>query len=235
MNAEPRVVLVSGGSRGLGAALVGDLLRCGHRVATFSRTRSASLEALALEDPAEQRLLWRAVDAAHPEQLRRFVAEAARRFGRIDALVNNAAMGVEGLLLLTSDDDVQRCLSLNLQSVIHLTRACAKVMLPRGSGAIVNVASITGERGFAGLSVYSAAKAGLAGFSRSRASSASSSVNATSACAPTRSKPCTVFTRSPSRWGMPLSVGRSSGRASAETGSTAAPPGPRARSSAEVA
>ncbi len=157
--------LISGGSRGLGRALVEDLLADGWAVATFSRSATELVEARA----GEANFLWQAVDAANAGALKRFVTAAHERFGRLDALINNAGVGVDGLLALTRDRDIQRALAVNLEAAIYLAKACARVMLQQRTGAIVNVSSINGLRGHSGVAVYSAAKAGLDGLTRSLA------------------------------------------------------------------
>jgi 3-oxoacyl-[acyl-carrier protein] reductase len=161
------VAIVSGGGRGLGAALVDDLLRDGHCVASFSRTTTPFIERHLAT--AGDRLFWQEVDGAEPEDLKRFALATARRFGRIDALVNNAAFAIDGLLTLTRSSDIRRVIAVNLEGAIVLTQVCAKVMLTRKLGTIVNVSSINSIRGQVGVSVYSATKAGLDGMCRSLA------------------------------------------------------------------
>ncbi len=162
---SPRAALISGGSRGLGQALAEDLLTGGWSVATFSRGPSDFVEAHA-ENPAFH---WQAVDATDPAALKSFVTAAQERFGRVDALINNAGIGLDGLLALTRDADIHRALAVNLEAAIHLAKACARVMLQQRAGAIVNISSINGLRGHTGVAVYSAAKAGLDGLTRSLA------------------------------------------------------------------
>jgi 3-oxoacyl-[acyl-carrier protein] reductase len=162
------VVLVSGGGRGLGGALVADLLRRGECVASFSRTTTPFIGECLSGESAE-RLFWQETDACDPEALQRFISATVRRFGRIDALINNAASGLEGLLSVTRTTDIRRTLELNLESVIHLTRSCVKVMLTARSGCIVNISSVNALRGHSGVAVYSATKAALDGMSRSLA------------------------------------------------------------------
>ncbi|MFE9426391.1 SDR family NAD(P)-dependent oxidoreductase [Kitasatospora sp. NPDC006697] len=161
------VAVVSGGSRGLGAVLVERLLDEGYRVATFSRTRTAALDALA--ERAGHDLWWQSADLHEPDTLRAFVTAAAERFGRIDLLVNNAGVLHQELLLTTSPKRIDLLLSANLLAPITLAQACARVMIGTKGGAIVNISSINAVRGYRGVAVYSAAKAGLDGFSRSLA------------------------------------------------------------------
>ena len=167
MSSDSRIVVVSGGSAGLGSALVDHYLARGDIVATFSRSRSEAIErAVALHG---DRCQWQAVDAADPVAVQDFAKQVLRRHRRVDALVNNAGIGIDGLLTLTRDDDIRRALAVNLESAITLTRTCLKGMLTARSGSIVNISSVNAIRGHKGLSVYSATKAALHGFTRSLA------------------------------------------------------------------
>ena len=161
------VAVVSGGTRGLGALLVADLLESGHAVATFSRS-PGDLVARCRERSGE-RFLWQPLDAADPDALRAFVAAVEERFGRVDVLVNNAGLGVDGILTLMPETEIERGLAVNLGAAIHLTRGCLKSMLRQRSGCVVNISSVNGLRGHSGVSVYSATKAALDGFTRSLA------------------------------------------------------------------
>ena len=166
---ERQVVLVSGGSRGLGQSLAADLLRRGHRVATFSRSLTPFLEERRQADPAEESFCWRALDGSDGEGVQGFVRDLARRYGRIDAVVNNAALGTSGVLATMRPGDIQRLLAVNLEGVLLLTRAVTRVMLQQGRGAILNISSVNALRGHAGVAVYSATKAALDGLTRSLA------------------------------------------------------------------
>ena len=164
---EARVILVSGGSRGLGLAMVEHFLSQGDRVATFSRTGSPALDRLQGDD--SQACLIRTVDAADAGALTRFVQTARERFGRIDVLVNNAGVAHDGVLALMSEEDIDGMLDVNLRASLVLAKECARLMLDQGSGQIVNIASIVAERGATGLAAYAATKAGLVGLTRSLA------------------------------------------------------------------
>ncbi len=166
MTSQP-VAIISGGSRGLGAAVVEALLVDGWRVATFSRAPSE--ETSRLQDRYAERFHWDAIDASQSQSLRAFVATVRERWERLDALVNNAAIAREGMFTLQSEQDIEQSLAVNLAGVLHLTRACAQAMLVNGGGAIVNVSSVNAVRGHAGVAVYSATKAALDGATRSLA------------------------------------------------------------------
>ncbi len=167
---EPRqVVLVSGGSRGLGLGIVRRALADGRAVATFSRSSSPAIEDLRASDPAGERFWWEAVDGADPAALKKFALATAKRFGAIDVLVNNAGVGLDGLLTMTRVEEIQRALAVNLSAAIFLIQACSKVMLAQGRGNILSISSVNALRGHKGVAVYSATKAALDGMARSLA------------------------------------------------------------------
>lgn len=164
---SPRVVLVSGGSRGLGRTIVEALVERGDCVATFSRTRTPFIAEL-LERRADQ-VYWEEIDATDGERLKAFVKQVYRKFGGIHGLVNNAGVNVDQLIPLTSDEEIDRVLSINLKSALRLTRDVSRVMIRQNQGSIVTISSIIGRRGFKGTTVYAATKAALDGMTRAAA------------------------------------------------------------------
>jgi 3-oxoacyl-[acyl-carrier protein] reductase len=162
------VVLVSGGSRGLGLAIVTDLLDAGVRVAAFARTVTPELEKLAAEQP--DRVHVGAVDVTDPAATQAFVREVEERLGPIDGVVNNAAVGQDSLHVHTSTGDIARIIETNLTAPLQLTRLVIRRMLGKGlRGRIVNITSICAQRGFPGLVAYSATKGGMDAATRSLA------------------------------------------------------------------
>ncbi|MEU3054374.1 SDR family NAD(P)-dependent oxidoreductase [Streptomyces griseus] len=159
------MAVISGGSRGLGLALVTDFLERGYRVETFSRSESAELTALRASHGPDA-LSWTAVDGQDAAEVEEFVRAAVRRRRRIDVLVNNAAVGLEGLLTLTRPTAIDAALRTNLTLPVLLTRACLKPMLARREGVVINLSSINALRGQTGVAVYGAAKAALDGLTR---------------------------------------------------------------------
>src|SRR5262249_5562980 len=151
------VALVSGGSRGLGAALVEGLLAAGYRVSTFSRGASPAREALEARH-GNDTLRWDECDARNVDALPGLVRGVVEHFGRLDLLVNNAGVVSESLLPLQRQDDIDRMIDVNLRAVVALTQAASRAMLRRKSGCIVNISSVNGLRGHAGVAVYSATK-----------------------------------------------------------------------------
>ncbi len=169
MSSEPKIIVISGGSRGLGQALVEARLRKGDVVATYSRGSNAFIDAQRTSDPNGARFHWEAVDSADTAAVRAFAQGVFRRYGRIDAVICNAGMALDGLLTMTQEDDIRRLLTVNLESAIVLIRSCLKPMLAARSGSVISISSVNGLRGHKGLSVYSATKAGLDGLTRSLA------------------------------------------------------------------
>jgi 3-oxoacyl-[acyl-carrier protein] reductase len=166
---EPRVVIVTGGSRGLGAGLVRAFLEDGDTVATCSRSATAETEAWSADPALDGRFYYEAVDIADDEECERFVHNVIERFGRIDVLVNNAGVARDGVLALLQKSDLDSVIGLNLRGTIQLTRLVSRRMLRQHSGRIINISSIVGLSGYRGLSVYSATKAALDGFTRALA------------------------------------------------------------------
>lgn len=163
--------IISGGSRGLGLAVASRLLERGDRIATFSRSGSAALDGLASRHPG--RVYHDQFDTADSAAIRRFVANAVDRFGRVDHCVANAAVAAEGILATMSDADIDAMLTVNLRGAIVLVRECVRQFLaqPKArpdaeAGAVVVVSSVVAARGSPGLAVYAATKAGLEGFAR---------------------------------------------------------------------
>jgi 3-oxoacyl-[acyl-carrier protein] reductase len=165
---DARTILISGGSRGLGLALVEHFLAAGDRVATFSRRPTEAINALQ-QGPNAARFHYVDVDAADGDALRLFVDNVATKFGQIDVLVNNAGVGEDGLLAMMTEEQIDRMLDVNLRASLLLARACSRKMLDQNSGSIINIASIVALRGAAGLATYAATKAGQIGMTRSLA------------------------------------------------------------------
>jgi 3-oxoacyl-[acyl-carrier protein] reductase len=163
-----KVALVSGGSRGLGAELVLGFLDRRYAVATLSRTKTAFITKM-LRGRNRRHFHWSAVDGRDHEGLRAFVKDVAERLGRIDVLVNNAGIAMEGILPTMRTRDIVEAVEVNLTAALVLAQACSRLMLRQGSGCIVNLSSVHAIRGHAGVAVYSATKAALDGLTRSLA------------------------------------------------------------------
>jgi len=158
------VSLISGGSRGLGLAIVESLLARGDRVATFSRSGSPALSALAAAHPDQLHIDQ--LDAADSSAIQAFVNRVAARFGRIDHCIANAAIAHEGVLATMRDDQIDSMLDVNVKGSIVFVRECIRQMLMGDSACrtVTLISSVVAERGSPGLSVYAATKAALEGF-----------------------------------------------------------------------
>lgn len=168
---EAPVVLISGGSRGLGLSLVDKFLNLGWRVATFSRRKTTEIEQREEEhgNAGRGRFIWFSVDGSDEDQIRLAVKSVIKSWTKIDTLINNAGTGNDGLLALQRMQDVDQLIDVNLRSAILLTQLCSKSMIRHGSGSIVNISSVNSVRGHSGVAVYSATKAALDGLTRSLA------------------------------------------------------------------
>ncbi len=161
---RPRTVVVTGGSRGLGAGIVQSFLVSGDRVASCSRSATPRVKDWEADHP--DRFLFVEADIADRAQSTAFVKAVIAKWGSVDVLVNNAGVARDGVLALLSDEDSDTVIDLNLKATIHLTKQVVRNMLAHGGGRIVNISSITGLTGYRGLTVYGATKAALDGFTR---------------------------------------------------------------------
>lgn len=156
-----QVVLVTGASSGIGEAVARRLARAGARVVITAR-RPDRLAALARElDPAGSAVLALAGDVTSEADRRRWVAESLARFGRIDALVNNAGFGTRGPLERAPVDAIRKNFETNVFSLIALTQLVVPEMRERGSGCIVNIGSVAGRIARPFSSIYDSTKHAL--------------------------------------------------------------------------
>ncbi|MDR1545543.1 MAG: 3-oxoacyl-[acyl-carrier-protein] reductase [Deltaproteobacteria bacterium] len=166
-----RVVLVTGGVRGIGRAVARRLAASETAlVITHANPDSPGLKEAAEElsslAGAFEVQCWPAEDSAAAGEA---VASIARRYGRLDVLVNNAGLVRDGLAIRMSDCDFRRVVEVDLLGVFFCARAAAKIMLKQRSGRIVNVSSVVAFTGNVGQVNYSAAKAGVIGLTKSLA------------------------------------------------------------------
>jgi 3-oxoacyl-[acyl-carrier protein] reductase len=162
---EGRTALVTGASRGIGAATARELAVAGARVAVNYRASAEAAESLAGEIGG----VALAGDVADPEQARGVVERAEAELGDLDILVNNAGITRDTLIARMSDEDWDSVLATNLSAAFHTTRAVARKMLRRRGGSIVNMTSFVGLHGNPGQTNYAATKAGLIGFTKALA------------------------------------------------------------------
>ncbi len=153
-------VVVTGASRGLGAAIAERLAADGFHVVAVARK---------ISEATAERITPVAFDLADTAAIPDFVRWLRQRFGPIYGLVNNAGLGTEGLLANMPDADIEALIRLNTLSPIVLSKYVVRGMMAQGRGRVVNISSIVASTGFNALSVYAATKASLVGFTRSLA------------------------------------------------------------------
>jgi 3-oxoacyl-[acyl-carrier protein] reductase len=163
-----RNVLISGGTRGVGLAIARKLAADGYRVFALGRKEGPDLTA-AIAAAAPDTLHFVQFDLANIDVIPDLVREMKVAHGPLYGLVNNAALGTEGLLSNMHNSDIERLVKLNTVSPIVLTKYAVRAMMTAGTGRIVNISSIIGFTGYSGLSVYGATKASMLGFTRSLA------------------------------------------------------------------
>ena len=163
-----RVAIVTGGTRGIGRAIVVELAGAGARVLASS-VRSTELGARLCAEHGAERCAYLQADQRDPATAERLVEAALERWGRLDILVNNAAISADSLLVSARDQELADVLEVNLAAAFRLLRAAARPMLLQRRGAIVNVSSLAAQRSGRGQGLYAASKAGLEALTRSAA------------------------------------------------------------------
>lgn len=157
MHTTGQSIIVSGGSRGLGLHIVRQLLEAGNKVATFARSTTEAMDHL--NTTYGDSFYFAPLDAVDVNGVTAFVNTVCEKFGgRLDSVVNNAAIGQDQLLMHTDPETIQQIVNINIVGPTLLTRVAIKRMLLQGSGNICNISSICGSRGYAGLSVYAGSK-----------------------------------------------------------------------------
>lgn len=158
---EPRVALVTGAARGIGLAVARKFLADGWRVALLDIEAQLLQEAVAaLAEP--ERTLALVCDVADAAAVAEAVQAIEARFGRLDALVNNAGIAVFKPILETTDEEWSRVLDVNLSGPFHCTKTSAPLIARQGGGAVVNITSISGLRASTLRAAYGTSKAALA-------------------------------------------------------------------------
>ena len=167
---EGQTILVTGASRGIGAAIAVACADAGADVAVgYVAEAGRADETVAAVRERGRRAEAFAADISDETQVDRMVAEVVERFGQIDGLVNNAGMMPESPALEMSVGEWRRVIDVDLTGAFICSRAVAPAMIDRGRGSIVMISSRLGQIGFAGVVHYSAAKAGLLGLTKALA------------------------------------------------------------------
>jgi acetoacetyl-CoA reductase len=167
---EGRVALVTGGTRGIGAAITKMLAESGASVAAGYSKGEESAKKFQSEMKAKgAKLSVHQGRVDDVEDCNRVVKEVLDEFGRVDYLVNNAGITIDKTVRKMTSDDWRHVLDVNLSGAFNMTKALLEHMIERGSGRVVNISSVIGETGNVGQANYAASKAGLFGFTKSLA------------------------------------------------------------------
>lgn len=163
-----KVALITGGSRGIGAATAKALASQGARVvigyASNEHAATKVADAVATRGGEASTLQ---LDVSNAGSTERLIGETAKRFGRLDILVASAGIAIDGLLLRLKEEDLDRILAVNVRGAIFAAKGAVKAMLRNKHGRIIFLSSVVGEMGNAGQTAYSASKAALLGAARS--------------------------------------------------------------------
>ena len=169
-NTAVKTALVTGASRGIGAAIAKKLAARGFVVIINYGHSSAAAEEVKnqIEQAGGQAVLMQG-DVSSGDDVDRMFKDIKKTWGRLDVLVNNAGINRDTLLVRMKEDQWDAVLSTDLKSVFFTTKAAASLMIRQRSGSIINIASVVGITGNAGQANYAAAKAGVIGFTKSAA------------------------------------------------------------------
>lgn len=162
------LALVTGASRGIGAAVAAKLAKDGfHVLLNYSSSEAKAREVLdkIVADGGTADLCG--FDVSNATQVDEKFDWIAKNHGPLAVLVNNAGITIDGLLIRLKEEDLEKTLSVDLKGAIFCTKAAAKQMMRERTGSIIQISSVIGETGNAGQSAYAAAKAGLLGFTKS--------------------------------------------------------------------
>ncbi len=167
---EGKIAIVTGASRGIGAAIAIDLAANGATVVVNHRDSAAGADEVVrtICDAGGKAVAVQA-DVSVMADAQRLIKETVDRFGRVDILVNNAGTTRDMLLMMMSEDDWDVVLRTNLKSAYNCSKAALRPMFKQRGGRIINIASVVGLAGQAGQSNYAASKAGLIGFKKALA------------------------------------------------------------------
>ena len=165
-----KTAIVTGGTRGIGKAIVLELAKSGCNVAfNYSKSDDLANELVKEIEGLGVKAMAKKVDVSDFEGAKDMIKEVKDEFGQIDYLVNNAGITRDKLLALMKEDDWDDVININLKSVYNFSKAVIMTMIKQKSGNILNITSVSGIAGVAGQANYSASKAGMIGFTKALA------------------------------------------------------------------
>ena len=161
-----KVALVTGGSRGIGAACALALGRAGYKVAVHYRNGEDGARAVLAQLPDGQGIACR-FDLSDPGACQDLIKLVKDELGSLDVLVNNAGVAIDQVLAFAKPEDFDTLIATNLRPVFLLSKYAARLMIRQKSGRIINLSSVVGHTGNAGQSLYASTKAAITGFTQS--------------------------------------------------------------------
>jgi 3-oxoacyl-[acyl-carrier protein] reductase len=165
-----KTAIVTGGTRGIGKAIVLELAKSGCNVAfNYSKSDDLANELVKEIEALGVKAMARKTDVSNFESAKDMVKEVKDEFGQIDILVNNAGITRDKLLALMKENDWDDVININLKSVYNFSKAVIMTMIKQKNGKILNITSVSGIAGVAGQTNYSASKAGMIGFTKALA------------------------------------------------------------------
>jgi len=169
INLQDRVAFVTGGSRGIGRAIVLYLAQVGAKVVAVARNAEKLNELVSESEKLAGEIIAKPLDISDSAALTAAIDQTAEKYQRIDILVNNAGITRDGLLMSMEDEQFDEVININLKSAFVAMRAAIRYMIRQRAGRIVNITSVSGIMGNAGQCNYAASKAGLIGLTKSAA------------------------------------------------------------------
>ncbi|HPY76877.1 MAG TPA: 3-oxoacyl-[acyl-carrier-protein] reductase [Anaerohalosphaeraceae bacterium] len=165
--AEQRLAVVTGAARGIGRAIVLELLKQGRKVAGLDLNAEQLKELEKAVQEAGFSVITKVVDITKTDVLTKILEELAEEHGGIGILVNNAGITRDRLMIQMDDEDFDKVMAVNLRAAFTATRVAARSMIRNKFGRIINISSVAGVMGQAGSANYAASKAGLIGMTKS--------------------------------------------------------------------
>lgn len=160
-----KLILVTGATRGLGLGIVHNLLSDGYLVIATARKITKDITGLLKEH--KKTLFFEPFDLSDTREIKSFVFSITKKYGRLYGLINNAALGHDGILATMHESQISELIKVNVEAPILLAKYSSRTMLINRTGRIINISSIIADTGFNGLSVYGATKSALKGFTKS--------------------------------------------------------------------
>ena len=162
-----KLIVVTGASKGLGLAICTRLLNENYKVVGISRSQTK--EFVELQKKFSETLFREEYDFANTDDIQNLVRSITKAHGNIYGLINNAALGHDGVLGTMHETQIKELIAVNVEAPILITKYASRSMLMKLQGRVINIGSIIASTGFNGLSVYGATKASMSGFAKSLA------------------------------------------------------------------